>query len=58
MKELVYYRWSFSERIEFALLNILELAESMNINLEIFVELKMMYNETRSINMENNIKYE
>lgn len=47
MKELVYYRWSFSERIEFALLNILELAESMNINLEIFVELKMMYNETR-----------
>ena len=47
IKELVYYRWSFSERIEFALLNILELAESMNIDLKTFVELKMQYNKTR-----------
>lgn len=47
MKELIYYKWSFSEKIEFALLSIFELAKSINTDLEIFVELKMMYNEKR-----------
>lgn len=44
---LTNYKWSVSERINYALMGIESLAKSMDIDLIYHVELKMKYNELR-----------
>lgn len=45
--DIVYYKYSMSERINFAIINIEELCKILSINLWLHVELKMKYNSLR-----------
>lgn len=45
--EIAYYKWSMEERVNFAILNIEELCNTLSIDLWIHVDLKLKYNLTR-----------
>ena len=45
--EIAYYKWSMEERVNFAILNVEELCNTLSIDLWLHVDLKLKYNKTR-----------
>lgn len=45
--EIVYYKYSMEERVNYAILNIRELCNFIGIDIDWHIEQKMLYNETR-----------